>query len=58
MIGRMRTTHPTEDYPVYVDYVRSGTHVRITAILNGDGKDIWGLFSSVHIQEFKRQILM
>lgn len=58
MIGKLRTTHPTEGYGVIVGYFKSGKNIRITSISDSSGKDIWGLMPSGIIQEFKQQILM
>ena len=56
MIGRMRTTHPTEGYTVIVGYTKVNARVRITTITDADGTDIWNKMTSAIIQHFKAQI--
>lgn len=57
MIGRLRTTHPTEGYGIIAGFKVADNNIRITSISDSAGKDIFGSFTSEQIQELKRRIL-
>lgn len=58
MIGRLRTTHPTEGYGVIVGYTKVDKRVKITSITDFAGKDIWRIMTPDIVQRFVYEILL